>query len=442
MLLLGVRAAVRRAITIACTKKELTSELLDRLPFNLRELNLISFHNENDGLGELVSAISAGLLQSKDASRYLDLPVYDYVREEPAESDSESVLFLHAYGQYAQDGARKPFVHKRIRDFLNLSDPTCVQAVIDQSSPRLAEMRLYEAIRHWPLCLVDLTWWRPNVLFELGVRLAVRPAKTFIIFDKSVENSVTDSQSTLVEFLEPFSYTLDTLAFSSMHETSNRHIYDVATQHFRNQQDNYSESVDTILLRAADITPGHDDPLQTVELTPLYARDNRAYGEEVRHSVFERLCAAWYYLVYRNEIHRVRPIDLLNNKCQISFLQFRRLSSRLKTSLTYRYSASDERLQRNIVRTTTEADKSGAVKISGLLEIWSSIKQEQPWTLRVCDVDESDIEDLEFYIDSMNTLFGHFEDTSLPDVKLVLQGLESHSWQLSNTLKKLRGAGN
>lgn len=152
LLLLGIRAAVRRSITIACTAESMTLDLWRDLPFNLRELNLVSFQNEDHGHKAMTETIRAGLAQSIISTRYLDLPVYDYIREDSSDSDSRAsgdqrVLLLRAFQSYGDD--RKTFVQKRICDGFKPGRKVIVESVIDQRSPRLAGQRLYEAIRHW-----------------------------------------------------------------------------------------------------------------------------------------------------------------------------------------------------------------------------------------------------------------------------------------------------
>src|SRR5688572_15681275 len=158
LLLLGIRAAVRRSVTIACTKRDRSPEFWRDLPFNLKELNLVSLHDIKQGFEELVEGLAIGLSQSRASERYLDLPVYDYVRESAADEApavSSRVLFLRSFVGYSPE--RELFVQSRIRRALGLPADARVEAVIDQASPRLAGQRLYEAIRHWEFCVVDLT---------------------------------------------------------------------------------------------------------------------------------------------------------------------------------------------------------------------------------------------------------------------------------------------
>ena len=133
-LLLGIRAAVRRSITIVCTKQARSAKLWKDLPFNLKELNLVSLHNEKSGHQELLASLRAGLTQSDVSARYLDLPVYDYVRDEPTDdrrADPQHVLWLRAFKAYGGD--RAVHVENRIRKGLGLTSEARLETVIDQS---------------------------------------------------------------------------------------------------------------------------------------------------------------------------------------------------------------------------------------------------------------------------------------------------------------------
>jgi len=203
--LLGIRASVRRSVTVACTGSPLGQELWASLPFNLKELNLVSFGDQAAGNAELSAALSEGLAQSRASARYLDLPVYDYVREDFADrKKNDDVLLLRAFSKYGDD--RKLHVEKRIHAALGMLPTAHVEALIDQTSPRLAGQRLYEAIRHRRICVVDLTLWRPNVLFELGVRLAVRESSTYCLLDptQKVNKAGLRPRAQLTELLKPF----------------------------------------------------------------------------------------------------------------------------------------------------------------------------------------------------------------------------------------------
>jgi hypothetical protein len=448
LLLLGIRAAVRRSVTIACTQEALTPEFLQELPFNLKELNLVSFDREEDGYRDLRATLRAGLTQSGVSSRYLDLPVYDYIREEQTDegsADHRRVLLLRAFTPYAV--ARKIHVQDRIREGLGFHEEARVESVIDQASPRLAGQRLYEAIRHWKICVVDLTWWRPNVMFELGVRLAVRSSGTFCLIDKTVEGDATfeGSRAELKDFLHPFSYDLSTSsllgAFASSDSDYNP-VYEAAARHFRTGQDHFDDQVDTLLVAAAAVTPGHEDPLQAVDITPLYARDNSTYGKEIRHSVFERLCAAWYYLAEREEPHLVRPIDLLDRRRAAVFRRFRRLGSRLKTALAHRYGLHDKRLQHRIEEAEKSARDSGALKIADLLDAWKEFRVDPPWQINSAAIKDNEWADLIEEWEEQGQKLSELEDLlaqlASPVCELPLQGVRSDQRRVKIVVERFK----
>jgi hypothetical protein len=439
LLLLGIRAAVRRGITITCTQQQLTPELWEDLPFNLKELNLVSFYNQTEGKKELAETLYAGLTQSSAAPRYLDLPVYDYVRERPAEGASiegSRVLLLRAFKPYTD--ARALHVENRIRSGLGISDEARVEAVIDQMSPRLAGQRLYEAIRHWPTCVVDLTWWRANVLFELGVRLAVRKSRTFCLIDRTVEGKETfkGSRSNLKELFDPVEYDLGPAKFPLVKSIPSP-IYEAAARYFQSGQDRFSEHVDAMLVGAAAVMPGRDDPLQSVDVAPLYARDNLEYGEEVRQSAFERLCAAWCYLADREEPDFVRPIDLLDPRKADAFRRFLDLGSRLKTPLALRCEARDKRLKQRIDDSEARAKASGVTSMSELLDAWKALRRDPPWKdIRTTRRDPKDISNWKRQIKQLAILKTRLEQLASPVCELPLQGLKSDLRRLRIELRK------
>jgi hypothetical protein len=82
---------------------------------------------------------------------------------------------LGAVEQELFDGSRGPDEEVR---------PTVVRT-LDLDSPRVVSAQLFEAIRLTDFCLVDLTTARPNVLFELGVRLAANPLHPVVVLDTS-----------------------------------------------------------------------------------------------------------------------------------------------------------------------------------------------------------------------------------------------------------------
>ncbi len=170
MLLLGVRSVLRRGVTISVSEGQ-PSALSASQPFNVKETRLLSYSHPHfyDQLHEAMAEGAANL--AKDPN-YLDLPAYQAVRaprpQSWADNDDESLLILCPFS----DGYSEYWEHE-LRDVIraNTGDRRPLR-MLDLRSPRLVGQALYEQVRWSSWCLVDWTEWRPNVFFELGVRLA------------------------------------------------------------------------------------------------------------------------------------------------------------------------------------------------------------------------------------------------------------------------------
>jgi hypothetical protein len=110
----------------------------------------------------------------------MDLPAYDPVRSlTSAQSQPllmrEKVLMLCPF----TDGYKQknwPQIEQHLLGTLKRrfgSEHLSLARLLDEETPRLVVQTLYELIRRADMCVVDWTGLRPNVLFELGVRLAV-----------------------------------------------------------------------------------------------------------------------------------------------------------------------------------------------------------------------------------------------------------------------------
>lgn len=175
LVLLGIRAAVRRGITVTVRQPNRTWA---DLPFNIVSLNPIAI---GDSFAEdLRQAFERGFAALRaQPHAYLDLPAFDGLRRSSeragaAALDYDVLLlcwFAPAYRKVAGD------LKEAIATTESLRSPTGrkvrVTTMVDSRSPQLTTQRLYAAIRESNLCLVDWTGWRANVFFELGVRLAV-----------------------------------------------------------------------------------------------------------------------------------------------------------------------------------------------------------------------------------------------------------------------------
>jgi hypothetical protein len=187
MLLLGIRAATRRGVTINSHGGEwLEGEPLNR-PFNLSDLSLSS-HTPMTGhsvgqdprIGRLVERIRTGFHQLAFQPHYLDLPVYEALRQLGSHENAwvsipleKQVLMLCSYGDDYFD------TWQSLRDKLSSAlyaeggMNTDVSRLQDLATPQLVSQSLYERIRRCTGCIADWTFASPSTFFELGVRLAV-----------------------------------------------------------------------------------------------------------------------------------------------------------------------------------------------------------------------------------------------------------------------------
>jgi hypothetical protein len=217
MIALGVRAVVRRAVTLTSTADRYDETRLRQLPFNIQEAKLTSHggkfepRDPNNPVTVISQAMRDGLLESRLRSRYLDLPGYDAVRCPLPESAAglqaarESVLVLC------------PFQPEYSENWRALSDsllgyyaPRQPVRMLDLGSPRLVGQALFEYIRWAGTCVVDWTLWRPNVFFELGVRLACSNVGPICVIDESEDHPSSDPQKKqLLELFRPARYRRD-----------------------------------------------------------------------------------------------------------------------------------------------------------------------------------------------------------------------------------------
>lgn len=186
MLLLGIRSVVRRGVTISSAGGDyVIGDPLD-YPFSIKEVNIVSHSERQLDVGDPIDVIGEkiieGFKQLHYLPDYLDLPVFDAIRTLPPEREqrtpreySEQVLILCPFNQYYTNNNWKRHLQRYLTVYLSQSAEGKVPRLmrtLDMKSPRLVSQSLYEAIRLTLMCVVDWTEWRPNVFFEMGVRLA------------------------------------------------------------------------------------------------------------------------------------------------------------------------------------------------------------------------------------------------------------------------------
>ncbi len=234
MLLMGIRAVVKRGVTILSIGGDYAlGKHLDKIPFNIKDANIVAHSKAQDdsiylnSVSLLTTRVKRGLVDL-DSPRYLDLPVFDTIRGIPVDrrgiiSKEEGVLLLCSFDQdYTKKNWEKNLKHA-LEDELKYLNPNRntgtlglgVARSFELNSPRLVSQALYEAIRRTQACIVDFTNWSENVLFELGVRLAASSQPPVCTIEKG------DSKNPPKEFEKQCGY-IQTLF------VSDNAIYDVS----------------------------------------------------------------------------------------------------------------------------------------------------------------------------------------------------------------------
>jgi hypothetical protein len=287
---------------------------------------------------------------------------------------------------------------------------------------------------------VDVTWWRANVMFELGVRLATHPEETFCLLDETVGAAGPVGSVKLKEFLALKEYNPEAYGFEHKFETEAAGfgvIYDTAARHFRTAQDGYDRVVDAELVAQAEAIQRRNVQ-EKVDIAPLYGSKNTAFGNVILSSALEKRCAAWCYLVERERPHKLRPIDLLDERCADSFRRFRRLSSRLNLDLAP--GARDNHMRERIAAAEKDAAGSGATAMADLLELWARVRAKPPWLMNPSKVTQEDTKDWQGDADQLKVLEARLEELNNPACQLLLQGVRSDRKRIDATVERLRSA--
>jgi hypothetical protein len=192
MALLGVRSVLRRGVTISVKRGDLKDPVA--VPFNVQETRVLSY--DDNFYDNLKGAIIEGSTSKTKDANYLDLPAYHAVRAPRPETwttdDPKTLLVLCPFGD-----DYRGYYDKTLRELItgNTVDRK-PRRMLDLRSPRLVGQALYEQIRWSTHCIIDWTGWRPNVFFELGVRLACSEHDPMCIID---QNALTKEASPVGE---------------------------------------------------------------------------------------------------------------------------------------------------------------------------------------------------------------------------------------------------
>jgi hypothetical protein len=338
LLSLGVRAVVRRGVTIASTGDELNDTTLATLPFNIQETKLISHGKSSEDpvsrgsrhpLNTIAKTLLSGILEQQSNPHYLDLPVYDAVRcPRPDFAASElnpweSILALCSFNaKYAQhwQGLLGAFA-------MEYPDGGVVR-MRDIDSPRLVGQALYEQIRWTKLCVVDWTHWRPNVFFELGVRLACSRLEPVLLLEDAEATPDTSQKQKLISLFGPMRYVAGdprpaVKAALAAYRDEQRTVSDLGEPRPRAEQrvpynGTYNVSLTRFDYRQERVTlPPHDflrlsnettlgKDRQRMAESPVLFATNTGFSAELARSARVRWIAAWLYLRNRHSDQALR----------------------------------------------------------------------------------------------------------------------------------------
>jgi hypothetical protein len=333
MLLLGVRSAVRRGVTVAVTQDEHPV-----VPFNIASLNPVKA--VGDFVGDLAKAVEsgfAGLVAS--GARYLDLPAYDPVRalgeDYRIRGPETEILMLRWFDEQYGSTVGDPIVRSHLVDTFGKSAD--IITTLDSRSPQLVEQRLYAAIRRTRLCIADWTASRPSVFFESGVRLAVSEHHPIFILCKEKPKKWKDDNSKWPRREDPWipaleklfgltrfspsdptplreqiaAYSQDPIASARGKLLSPGRTYAVVCEAIDRAKEPGGSTVQSFLLDQADLLAG-PSAVDEGDVPVLYGE---VLKEQVRRAAVEHLLAAWYYhlgrfkIIEKMESKEIAPSD-------------------------------------------------------------------------------------------------------------------------------------
>ena len=336
MILLGIRSAVRRGVTVVSSaQKPQLHEYNTKIPFNLKEISILDHGEATDtGSGNLWDVVCKGMDNFIKSPNYQDLPAFSEVRVENSSWNRHDALMLCSF---SEEYSRGPFqffsgeISRLAREKFD-GKPVASRRVIDDLNPRLNAQCLYEAIRHSSLCMIDWTEWRANVFFEMGVRLAVNPAGAVCLLDPDPEwlrgECIADPPESEIKILKklfnPYVYSNDQTtslnivqqAFAKYNDASKKSlvfgiVYDVVSEAIRPEESALVAPIYEVLLDEVNRTDGKGD-FGKGTLGILHAGKNPQLVKEHRLATQSKLLAAWYFMDLEYSPHLYGRSDLLD----------------------------------------------------------------------------------------------------------------------------------
>lgn len=339
MLFLGIRAVVRRGVTLSIASGAITESQYSSLPFNIQETKLICLTGELDinhpmhPVNRIGSAIIKGILQLDKNPKYLDLPAYDAVRcpkpdplDTPGKTTSlDTALVLCPFNEdYTQNN------WKYLSDRIFFTQPGIRPVrMLDLESPRLVGQALYEQIRWAPYCIVDWSFWRPNVFFELGVRLACSDIGPICFIEENHISSDLSQKARLIDLLNPTAYQIggssqpiraafkkyalfrERKSTGDLKSLSDDFTYQIILNNYDWTQETITQPPHKELLSSIELQVGTDYQ-RTGDFT-LFS-SNRNFSRQLRENIQKRWLAAWLYVKNQVSIEQLKSDESLKGE--------------------------------------------------------------------------------------------------------------------------------
>ena len=351
MLLLGVRSACRRALTVCSHGGGWREGLPLALPFNLQDLNVNSHTAPEDMVDSdrvverFVKRVETGLQQLAKHPAYLDLPGFEELRQlgsDPEALDTiavqERVVVLCSYSMPFFQNWRylRENLKQQLSDQKQYSPK--IERVIDNGTSQLVRQGLYEQIRRVAACVVDWSELRPSVFLELGARLAVSPYGAAHLIEErwllsnrakllpsegAPKPSPQKQEELLQRLFAPGVYQLhgerlkafEQAARQLVERNPNRdgeaaynRVYRIALRHIGGAQ-RAQPSVALALKRQADAL--HQTIWETEAKSPGLFTDNQHMKQDNLRAAVELRLAAWLYLEHGVSAERRRADSAL-----------------------------------------------------------------------------------------------------------------------------------
>jgi hypothetical protein len=337
MLLLGVRAATRRGVTVASYGDDWIEGTPLQRPFNLADLSLAAHSpvrapgaGEDPRIHRMAVRLRTGFYQLRGHRGYLDLPVYDALRQTDADPSAwvpipptDEILVLCTYAP--QFHPTWTSLQYEIVDAMLARKITgmSVLRMQDFATPQVVSQALYERIRRCVACIVDWSHASPSTFFELGVRLISSPWGTVQIASQRWLDQLDQPAGTaddaggrvpphrqihgMLEIFEPIAYDVPVssevggriaealMAIGESAGKSGHHVRDVAIAALERVEPRVLDVAAELQVLAAGLDS--QEHQRSVPQSLFY--EAQAMKRDRERGARERRVAAWLYLHHR-----------------------------------------------------------------------------------------------------------------------------------------------